>query len=155
MEAEDEDEGTGPLSSATTSKSVWPTLQPTQTTGNLPPTEVPAGQAKGEFPLHHPRYRWRAGCSLNMGLCLPRKGQTHPLTVSSQRGWGQTPNPLCLRTGRVGRGLHQNPTWQGVVTSGARKPTRHLCSAFRGAAAPGRLQAPSCESRTRRCEEGV
>lgn len=90
----------------------------------------------------------QAGCSLDTGLCLPRKGPTHPLTVSSRRGWGQTPSPRCLRRGRAGRGLHQKPMWRARVMSGARKPAR-------GPAALGSLEAPSCESRTRQREEGV
>lgn len=70
------------LSSTTTSKSLRPTLRPTQTMGNspLPPSPgmcpgrpgdrtVPRSAAGGPSPP--PRGRWLAGCSVSVGPCSP------------------------------------------------------------------------------------
>lgn len=79
---------------------------------------------------HHPRCRRLAGCSSNVGLYLPRKGQTTFFQSRLGEAGREIAAPLSRRRGQAGRGPHQtslrqaSPRVQTASLLGGARPSR-------------------------------
>lgn len=107
----------GSLSSMTTSKSIRPTLQPTRTTGNLPPTEGRPAQAKEGVPrstaggpFSPPRIQVAGWLLFERRPVLARERPNTPSysLLSETMGTNSQPPLLKERKGREGSAPENN-----------------------------------------------